>query len=177
MPEVILHIRWPDGHEERCCLPSTIIGQHLMAGQSDPLPEFLTRARAGLNAASDRVAAKYGQPCTSAIAQLARIEATARLHAMSRYAITIEQHPDPTKALTQTNHDMSGRDGGKDIDLRRFARDGEHLNGSMSGAQARQITFLPDLERNLDDADRSYCGIRDQIVAQAASTPASSAAA
>ncbi len=80
MPEVIFHIRWPDGHEERCYSPSTIIGQHLMAGQSYPLPEFLTRSRAGLNAASDRVAAKYGHPCTSALAQLACFEATALHH-------------------------------------------------------------------------------------------------
>ncbi len=90
-------------------------------------------------------------------------DATDWLHAMGHYAITIEQHPDPTKALTQTNHYMSGRDGGKEIDLRRFAREGVHLYGSMSGAQGTQITFLPDLEKNLDDADRSYCGIRDQI--------------
>jgi putative flavoprotein involved in K+ transport len=90
-------------------------------------------------------------------------DATDWLHDMGHYAITIDQHPDPVKAVTQTNHYMSGRDGGKEIDLRRFACEGVHLYGSMAGAVGTQITFLPDLEKNLDDADRSYCGIRDLI--------------
>lgn len=90
-------------------------------------------------------------------------DATDWLHDMGHYAITIDRHPDPVKAITQTNHYMSGRDGGKEIDLRRFACEGVRLYGSMSGAQGTQIEFLPDLEKNLDDADRSYCGIRDQI--------------
>ncbi|NUB45511.1 MSMEG_0570 family nitrogen starvation response protein [Fertoebacter nigrum] len=77
MPEVIFHIRWPDGHEERCYSPSTVIHQHLVAGHSYPLAEFVARARAGLNAASDRVAATHGHPCSRAMGQLARIEAIA----------------------------------------------------------------------------------------------------
>ncbi len=90
-------------------------------------------------------------------------DATDWLHEMGHYAITIDRHPDPHKALTQTNHYMSGRDGGKEIDLRRFARDGVHLYGSLSGAAGPRLEFAPDLEKNLDDSDRSYCGIRDQI--------------
>ncbi|WP_166507024.1 MSMEG_0569 family flavin-dependent oxidoreductase [Frigidibacter mobilis] len=90
-------------------------------------------------------------------------DATDWLYDMGHYAITIDRHPDPVKALTQTNHYMSGRDGGKEIDLRKFARDGVRLYGSMSGAAGVDIEFLPDLEKNLDDSDRSYCGIRDQI--------------
>lgn len=78
MPEVIFHIRWPDGTEERCYSPSTIIHQHLSAGQSYPLDDFVARARAGLIEASDRVAAKYGFACSSAMDQLAQIEAAAR---------------------------------------------------------------------------------------------------
>lgn len=90
-------------------------------------------------------------------------DATDWLHDMGHYAITIDQHPDPLKALTQTNHYMSGRDGGKEIDLRRFALEGVRLYGSMAGADGTRLNFLPDLEKNLDNADRSYCGIRDQI--------------
>ncbi|AZL61433.1 MSMEG_0570 family nitrogen starvation response protein (plasmid) [Tabrizicola piscis] len=78
MPEVIFHIRWPDGVEEQCYSPSTIIHQHLSAGQSYPLDDFVARARAGLIEASDRVAAKYGFACSSAMDQLARIETKAR---------------------------------------------------------------------------------------------------
>ncbi len=36
-------------------------------------------------------------------------DATDWLYDMGHYAITIDQHPDPAKALTQTNHYMSGR--------------------------------------------------------------------
>lgn len=80
MPEVIFHIRWPAGTEERCYSPSTIIHDHLTAGHSYPLPDFVARSRAGLTAASDRVAARYGHACSSAMSQLARIEATAKRH-------------------------------------------------------------------------------------------------
>lgn len=91
-------------------------------------------------------------------------DATDWLHDMGHYAITIANHPDPIKALTQTNHYMSGRDGGKEIDLRRFVvEDGISLYGSLAEMDKNRLSFLPDLEKNLDDADRSYCGIRDQI--------------
>lgn len=80
MPEVIFSIRWPDGVEEQCYSPSTIIHQHLSAGQSYPLEDFLRRVRAGLMEASRRVEAKYGFACSSAIDQLARIERSARRH-------------------------------------------------------------------------------------------------
>lgn len=79
------------------------------------------------------------------------------------YAVTIDRHPDPAKALTQTNHYMSGRDGGKEIDLRKYALEGVKLYGSVAGGTGTTMNFLPDLEKNLDDADRSYLGIRTQI--------------
>lgn len=90
-------------------------------------------------------------------------DATAWLHDAGHYAMTIDRHPDPIKALTQTNHYMSGRDGGKEIDLRRYALDGVRLYGSVSGGTGTRLEFLPDLEKNLDDADRSYLGICRQI--------------
>ncbi|MBP0615673.1 MSMEG_0570 family nitrogen starvation response protein [Jiella mangrovi] len=78
MPEVHFTIRWPDGEEERCYSPSTAIKRYVAPGETYPLGEFLTRARDGLNAASERVAAKYGFACTSAMAELAHIEARAK---------------------------------------------------------------------------------------------------
>ncbi|AMY68407.1 MSMEG_0570 family nitrogen starvation response protein [Frigidibacter mobilis] len=81
MPEMIFHIRWPDGAEDHCYSPSTIIGQHLTAGESYPLAEFVSRARAGLTEASDRVESKFGYACSSAMDQLSRIEATASHYA------------------------------------------------------------------------------------------------
>lgn len=78
MPEVLFTIRWPDGAEEACYSPSTVIAEHLAAGAGYPLPEFLDRVRAGLDAASERVRARYGHPCSRALGELARIEARAR---------------------------------------------------------------------------------------------------
>lgn len=77
MPEVHFTIRWPDGSVERCYAPSTVLRDHLAAGARYPLPEFLARARAGLTAASERVAAKYGFACSAALDQLATLEARA----------------------------------------------------------------------------------------------------
>ncbi|GGE21263.1 FAD-dependent oxidoreductase [Primorskyibacter flagellatus] len=91
-------------------------------------------------------------------------DATDWLYDAGHYAITIDRHPDPVKAMTQTNHYMSGRDGGKEIDLRRFhVEDGVSLYGSLADMDGTTVRFLPDLAKNLDDADRSYVGIRDQI--------------
>jgi len=90
-------------------------------------------------------------------------DATDWLYDAGHYDITIDKHPNPIKALTQTNHYMSGRDGGKEIDLRRYALEGVRLYGSVSGGAGKRLEFLPDLEQNLDDADRSYVGIRNQI--------------
>lgn len=91
-------------------------------------------------------------------------DATDWLYDAGHYAITIDRHPDPLKAQTQTNHYMSGRDGGKEIDLRRFhVEHGVELYGSLAGLDGATARFLPDLAKNLDDADRSYVGIRNQI--------------
>jgi putative flavoprotein involved in K+ transport len=91
-------------------------------------------------------------------------DATDWLYDAGHYAITIDTHPDPHKAMTQTNHYMSGRDGGKEIDLRRWHLDhGVELYGALANMNGTQVSFLPDLAKNLDDADKSYVGIRNQI--------------
>ena len=91
-------------------------------------------------------------------------DATDWLYDMGHYDITIAEHPDPHKALSQTNHYMSGRDGGKEIDLRRFVVESDiSLYGSLSDMSGSKLNFLPDLRKNLDDADNSYLGIRNVI--------------
>ncbi|WP_445678778.1 MSMEG_0570 family nitrogen starvation response protein [Radicibacter daui] len=74
MPEVWFTIRWPDGDEERCYSPSSVICDHLHPGQTYGLTEFRARARSALQAASDRVEQKYGYPCSRARGQLALLE-------------------------------------------------------------------------------------------------------
>lgn len=91
-------------------------------------------------------------------------DATDWLYDMGHYAITIAEHPNPDKALSQTNHYMSGRDGGKEIDLRRFVVENDvSLYGSLANTDQSKLSFLPDLEKNLNDADQSYLGIRKII--------------
>ena len=78
MPAVYFHVRWPDQTESHCYSPSTVIGEFFKPDTRYPLPEFLQRANDGLHAASERVRAKFGFACSSAMDQLARIEKTAQ---------------------------------------------------------------------------------------------------
>lgn len=79
MPETTFHIRWPDGTEEACYSPSTVIFDHLTAGGTYRVDDFLVRSWTALDLAAQRVAAKYGFRCSSADAQAARIaDAVAR---------------------------------------------------------------------------------------------------
>lgn len=74
MPEVRFTVRWPDASVSDCYSPSTVIHQHLRAGERYPLDEFLQRSRTALQLASERVRARYGYACSSAMDQLARLE-------------------------------------------------------------------------------------------------------
>ncbi|GLK81210.1 MSMEG_0570 family nitrogen starvation response protein [Methylopila turkensis] len=78
MPEMRFTVRWPDGAVESCYSPSLVIREHMAAGESYPVGDFLERSRTALNIASERVRAKYGFACSSALDQLARIETRAR---------------------------------------------------------------------------------------------------
>lgn len=90
-------------------------------------------------------------------------EATEWLMDMGYYELTVERHPLGEKAREKTNHYMTGRDGGHEIDLRKFAREGVRLYGSLANIQGATLEFLPDLSRNLDDADEVYVSIRKDI--------------
>jgi uncharacterized repeat protein (TIGR04042 family) len=78
MPELRFVIRWPDGTAEACYSPSTVIRGHFVPGTRYRMPVFLALSRVALNAASDRVRALYGAPCSLALGQLSRIEAAAK---------------------------------------------------------------------------------------------------
>lgn len=78
MPEMVFKIRWPDGQTEDCYSPSLVIKDHLQPGRDYPLADFQDRTRTALSIASERVRAKYGFPCSRALAQIERIEAGSR---------------------------------------------------------------------------------------------------
>jgi uncharacterized repeat protein (TIGR04042 family) len=81
MPEMRFRVSWPDGTSETCYSPSLVIKDYFVVGKSYSLDDFLTRSRAALKIASDRVQAKYGHPCSRALAQLARIESVSQTFA------------------------------------------------------------------------------------------------
>ena len=63
----------------------------------------------------------------------------------------------------ETNHYLTGRDGGRDIDLRAFALQGMSLYGRLEDVRAGRMIFAPNLAENLDAADRVYNGINALI--------------
>jgi uncharacterized repeat protein (TIGR04042 family) len=95
MPEMLFHIRWPDGTAEQCYSPSLVIREHLAVGTTYEVAEFLRRSRTALTIASDRVEAKYGFACSRAMGQLARLEAAARrFNAAADGGVTITSFQD-----------------------------------------------------------------------------------
>jgi uncharacterized repeat protein (TIGR04042 family) len=78
MPEMRFNIRWPDGAQESCYSPSLVVKEYFAPGESYALADFLAGARMALSIASERVRAKYGRPCSLALAQLHRIETGCR---------------------------------------------------------------------------------------------------
>ncbi|GAA1740785.1 MSMEG_0570 family nitrogen starvation response protein [Luedemannella helvata] len=77
MPEMYFLVRWPDGADQRCYSPSTVVEEFFVPGGTYPVAAFLDRSRQALAIASERVRARYGFGCTSAAEQLAEIEAAA----------------------------------------------------------------------------------------------------
>ncbi|MGF9566195.1 MSMEG_0569 family flavin-dependent oxidoreductase [Neorhizobium sp. JUb45] len=81
---------------------------------------------------------------------------------VGQYDITVA-HEGMTKKKHDTNHYLTGRDGGRDIDLRKFALEGMELYGRMEGVANGKMLFAANLKSNLDNADRVYNGINGLI--------------
>jgi uncharacterized repeat protein (TIGR04042 family) len=77
MPEQRFRVRWPDGSTEDCYSPSTVIRDHLRAGEAYPVGQFAQIAKAALEEANARVRARFGMGCSQAVMQMAAIEAQA----------------------------------------------------------------------------------------------------
>ena len=81
MPAVLFDVRWPDGATMRLYSPSTVVATYFEAGASYPLVDFVSRARASMRAAGERVREVHGFPCSRAAATLRQIEAQAARYA------------------------------------------------------------------------------------------------
>ena len=82
---------------------------------------------------------------------------------MGYYDMAVHEHPLREGVRDNTNHYVTGRDGGRDIDLRKFAAEGMELYGLLTGLEDDTLLFNPDLRSNLDHADRIYNGINASI--------------
>jgi putative flavoprotein involved in K+ transport len=85
------------------------------------------------------------------------------LDRMGYYAMPIADHPDSRAVRAKTNHYLTGRDGGREIDLRARALEGMQLHGRLRSITAEAIRFNDDLATHLDQADAVYCRIRTSI--------------
>jgi putative flavoprotein involved in K+ transport len=82
---------------------------------------------------------------------------------MGYYDMPVTDHPLREGVRDNTNHYVTGRDGGRDIDLRRFAAEGMQLYGVLQGLDGATLKFRPDLRANLDHADQVYNSINASI--------------
>jgi putative flavoprotein involved in K+ transport len=85
------------------------------------------------------------------------------LDEMGYYELSIDKHPNKEAVREKTNHYVTGRDGGHDLDLRQFALEGMSLYGVLSDIQGTLLGFAPGLKQNLDGADSVYNGINGSI--------------
>ncbi|MEY9214787.1 MSMEG_0569 family flavin-dependent oxidoreductase [Thermobifida halotolerans] len=90
-------------------------------------------------------------------------DVVAWLEDMGYYRRSIDEFEDADAVRFRANHYVTGRDGGRDIDLRAFARGGMRLYGRLTDIRDGVLRFAPDLKQNLDHADAVSEGIKDAI--------------
>jgi putative flavoprotein involved in K+ transport len=82
---------------------------------------------------------------------------------MNYYDMSVNEHPLREGVRDNTNHYVTGRDAGRDIDLRRFALEGMELFGLLTDVVDGRVRFDPNLRDHLDQADKVYNGINAAI--------------
>ncbi|MEO1589779.1 MAG: MSMEG_0569 family flavin-dependent oxidoreductase [Cyanobacteria bacterium J06632_22] len=85
------------------------------------------------------------------------------LDQMGYYDLSIDEHPQKESVRTKTNHYVTGRGGGHEIDLRHFALEGMQLYGKLSEIKGRQLSFQNNLKENLEQADAVANSIKHTI--------------
>jgi putative flavoprotein involved in K+ transport len=93
------------------------------------------------------------------------------LHLMGYYDLPVHEHPLREGVRDKTNHYVTGRDGGRDIDLRQRASEGMELYGRLLDVAGETLTLDDDLALCLDQADQVSESIKasiDKFIAKAA---------
>lgn len=75
---------------------------------------------------------------------------------------TVDKLPSP-RAKFETNPHVSGRDGGRTLNLHQFARDGVVLLGHLQGAQGKRVWLAPDRNDCLAKADQFEANLVKRI--------------
>ena len=75
---------------------------------------------------------------------------------------TVDTLPSPRAKFAGSPH-VSGKDGGRTLNLHQFARDGVVLLGRMIGVRGHTVTLAPDLMENLAKADEFAAGIKKAV--------------
>jgi putative flavoprotein involved in K+ transport len=82
---------------------------------------------------------------------------------MGYYDMPVHEHPLKERVRGKANHYVTGRDGGRDIDLRQRAKEGMHLYGRLQSISDGRLELAPDLRQNLDQADAVAESIKTTI--------------
>jgi putative flavoprotein involved in K+ transport len=95
------------------------------------------------------------------------------LDELGYYDMPVTEHPRREAVRAQANHYVTGRDGGRDIDLRAHALAGMRLYGTLldldgagldlDGGSEPTLRFKPNLVENLDHADEVAESIKNTI--------------
>jgi putative flavoprotein involved in K+ transport len=78
------------------------------------------------------------------------------LEAMGTFDLPVDHHPEGRAIRFKPHPHLSGRDGGRTIDLRRLALGGVKLHGRLLDADMYKVFFADDLAQNLDAIDVAY---------------------
>lgn len=90
-------------------------------------------------------------------------DCVAWLSDMGVYDVPVQAQVGGLSKRESTNHYVTGRDGGRDIDLRAFAREGMHLYGRLASVDGQTARFAPTTEASLDRADSVAESIKNDI--------------
>ena len=87
-------------------------------------------------------------------------DCVAWLHDMGVYDVAVASHAGGLAKRESTNHYVTGRGGGRDIDLRALAREGLHLHGRLERVDGARLRFARTTGAALDAADAVAEAIR-----------------
>ena len=85
------------------------------------------------------------------------------LDAMGYYDLPVHEHPLKERVRGRANHYVTGRDGGRDIDLRQRAAEGMQPHGRLKDMAGTRLELGDDLKQNLDKADEVAESIKTTI--------------